>query len=93
MSLRFLWDEKKAASNQEKHRISFQEAQTIFYDPLAETNLDILHSEDEERCITIGYSLTGLLLVVVHTDTDDAIRIISARRATKGEERRYGQGY
>lgn len=92
MSLRFLWDETKAISNLEKHRVRFEEAQTVFYDPLAETNFDILHSEDEDRYITIGYSLTGLLLVVVHIDTDDAIRIISARRATKGEERRYGQG-
>ncbi len=92
MALRFLWDETKAVSNQQKHGVSFEEAQTVFYDPLAETNFDIPHSEDEDRYITIGYSLIGVLLVVVHTDTDGAIRIISARQATKGEERRYEQG-
>ena len=92
MSLKFLWDSAKATSNRMKHGVSFEEAQTVFYDPLAETNRDITHSDEEERYITIGYSLFGILLVVIHTDAGDTIRIISARRATKTEERRYEEG-
>ncbi len=93
MSFRFRWDRAKAKSNFEKHAVNFEDAQTVFYDPMAETNLDLTHSDDEERYITIGSSLSGILLIVVHAEDGETIRIISARRATKGEQRRYEQDY
>lgn len=66
--MRFQWDSAKAESNQTKHGVSFEEALTVFYDPLAATFRDPQHSEREHRFITVGYSARGRLLVVCHTE-------------------------
>ena len=92
MSLRFGWDTRKAQSNKKKHGMTFEEASTIFGDPLSITIHDPAHSIDEDRFITIGTSVNDKFIVVVHTDHDDIIRIISARRAIRGERRQYEQG-
>ena len=89
MPLQFEWDAVKAHTNEEKHGISFDEASTAFEDVLSVTILDPLHSEDEDRFVLIGYSYRGRLLVVVHTDREDRIRIISARIATRKERERH----
>ncbi len=89
MPLTFEWDERKARSNLGKHGVSFEEAATIFGDRLSLTIPDPEHSLTEERYITIGKALTRKLLVVVHTDRGDNIRIISARRASRRERRFY----
>lgn len=89
MSLRFEWDENKAGQNIKKHDTSFEEATTVFGDPLSLTIEDPLHSQEEQRFVTMGESVERELLVVVHTDRADAIRIISARRATRRERRDY----
>jgi uncharacterized DUF497 family protein len=89
MSLIFEWDEEKAASNLEKHGISFQEASTIFMDSLSSTINDPLHSVGEQRFVTIGESTEREILVVVHTQRDAKIRIISAREATRRERQNY----
>ncbi len=83
------WDPKKAQANVRKHDVHFEEAATIFQDPQFITVLDEEHSVDEQRYITIGLSAKGRLLMVAHTERGGAIRIISARRATKNEERFY----
>ena len=85
----FDWDDAKARSNWAKHRVSFEEATTVFVDPLAMTLDDPDHSVDENRYITFGLSDFGRLLVVSHTDDDGVIRIISARTATPRERRSY----
>jgi len=87
--VQFEWDRKKAASNDRKHKVSFDEAVTVFYDPLSATFEDPEHSYGEERYITIGYSSTRRLLVVSYTERDDRIRIISARLANTKEKRRH----
>jgi uncharacterized DUF497 family protein len=87
----FDWDDAKARSNWAKHRVSFEEATTVFVDPLAMTLDDPDHSVDENRYITFGLSDFGRLLVVSHTDDDGVIRIISARTATPRERRSYEQ--
>jgi uncharacterized DUF497 family protein len=92
MSLEFEWDNKKAARNIKKHGVSFQEASTVFGDPLAVTIHDPLHSEDEDRFVTLGESFRRRLVVVVFTERGDRIRIISARLATRGERRDYEEG-
>jgi len=92
MALNFEWDSKKAESNERKHGITFEEASTIFGDLLSITIDDPSHSIGEDRFITIGTSASGKIIVVVHTDRNDIIRIISARRATKNERRQYEQG-
>jgi len=74
-----------------KHGISFEEAATVFDDPVFVTVIDDEHSIDEERYITIGMSKQGRLLMLAHTDRADQVRIISARRATKREERFYAE--
>jgi hypothetical protein len=86
MGLAFEWDSNKARSNLAKHGVSFDEATTVFGDPLSITISDPLHSEFEERFVLIGYSLRNRLLVVVHAERGGYIRIISARTAT-GRER------
>jgi uncharacterized DUF497 family protein len=88
----FEWDSVKAAQNLRKHRVSFQEASSIFYDPLAVTGADPDHSEDEERLVTFGLSSAGRFLVVAHTQRAEAIRVISARIATQSERRIYEEG-
>jgi uncharacterized protein len=87
--MRFEWDRRKAESNLRKHDVSFDEAVTVFYDPLAATFDDPLHSSDEERLLTIGYSLQGRLLVVSHVERGGVVRLISARRATLRERKRH----
>ena len=83
------WDPKKALSNFRKHRVSFEEAATALRDPMAATGADPDHSVGESRYITFGVSERGRLLVVAHTERGEAIRIVSARLARKGERRIY----
>jgi uncharacterized DUF497 family protein len=86
----FEWDQSKAISNEEKHGVSFTEATTVFGDPLELTISDPDHSEGEYRFLSIGRSSTGSLLVVSYTEREENhIRIISARRATKHEQKYY----
>jgi len=87
--LLFEWDPQKAQINQEKHGVSFDEASTTFEDPLSLTIDDPLHSRDEERLVHIGLSYKNRILIVVHTERGDNIRIISARKATKRERKYY----
>ncbi|HZP23891.1 MAG TPA: BrnT family toxin [Terriglobales bacterium] len=87
--MRFEWDSAKAARNLRKHRISFQEAVSVFYDPFASTGADPDHSEEGQRFVTFGMSSAGHLLVVAHTERGEAIRIISARHATARERHIY----
>jgi uncharacterized DUF497 family protein len=89
MPLDFEWDERKARSNLAKHGVSFEEAATIFGDPLSLTIPDPAHSQAENRFIIIGQSHQRKLLVVVHTERGDNIRVISARRASKRERKAY----
>ncbi len=92
MALFFEWDENKAKINLQKHDVSFKEAATVFGDPLSLTIRDPLHSIKEERFVILGYSYKNRLLVVMHTEQGDNIRIISARRATRRERRAYEKG-
>jgi uncharacterized protein len=84
--MEFEWDDNKAEANLQKHGVSFPEAQTVFGDPLALTGID------PDRFITMGTSLDGRLLVIVHTDRDHRVRIISAREASRRERKVYGDG-
>jgi len=92
MPLTFEWDPLKARSNVAKHRVGFEEASTVFGDPLSLTIPDPEHSETEKRYVTMGIAFTGKLLVVVHTDRGNNIRIISARRASRRERKSYEKG-
>jgi uncharacterized DUF497 family protein len=85
----FEWDDEKAESNLKKHRVSFGEAATIFHDPKIATIPDPDHSEDEERFVSIGMSVIARLLTVIHTFRETRIRLISARKATKVEKKKY----
>jgi uncharacterized protein len=85
----FEWDQNKAITNINKHDVSFPEAATVFDDSLSVAFPDPDHSIGESRYVIIGMSVSGLLLVVSHTDRDNCIRIISARRATRQEKRFY----
>lgn len=87
--LSFEWDPNKARRNVEIHGVSFDEASTAFKDTLSLTIHDPLHSDKEDRFILIGNSVKNRLLVVVHTERRDKIRIISARKATKKERKQY----
>jgi uncharacterized DUF497 family protein len=89
MMSNFEWDPKKALSNVRKHDVPFEEAATVFDHPEFITVMDEAHSVDEERYITIGLSASGHLLVVAHTERGDATRIVSARKATRNEEKFY----
>ena len=89
MELTFEWDNHKALANLKKHAVSFEEASSVFGDTLSATVLDPLHSQAEDRLVTIGMSSSGKLLVVVHSDRGDRIRIISARPATIKERKDY----
>jgi hypothetical protein len=84
-----VWDPAKALLNEQKHGINFEEAATVFRDPLLLVQPDVEHSQVEERWIALGMSVRQLLLVVVHTESDRTIRIISARRAEPKERRQY----
>jgi hypothetical protein len=87
--MKFEWDPVKAKSNLKKHRVSFEEAVTVFYDPLAATFDDTDHSEGEYRFITIGFSSANRLLVVSHSEGGEDLRIITARLATVYERKRH----
>lgn len=89
--IRFEWDADKAERNRLKHGVSFPEAATVFGDALAWTFPDPEHSTAEDRYLTIGISEQGRLIVVAHTDRAEAVRIISARLATRRERRYYEQ--
>jgi len=89
----FDWDAQKAATNVRKHGVSFEEAATVFADPEALDGPDLKHSEQEERFLRLGRSLTGRVLIVAYTmrgsGDDEKIRIISARRASRKERATY----
>ena len=92
MPLIFTWDPRKAEANLAKHGVSFEEASTVFGDPLSLTIPDPDHSEAEPRFIIVGYGFRQNLLVVAHSEIGDNIRIISARRATRHERQDYEEG-
>ena len=85
----FEWDRAKAEANRRKHKVSFDEAVSVFYDPLSATFPDPDAMRAEERLITIGHSSRQRLLVVVHTEQGETIRVISARLATAHERKRH----
>ena len=91
--MKFEWDRKKENINIKKHGVSFEQASYVFADPFALNRYDEEHSEDEERWILLGKSLNQTILLVAHTFRDNDgkkfVRIISARRATKREEKAY----
>jgi len=89
MPLDFQWDKNKARTNLAKHGVSFDEATTVFADPFSLTIPDPAHSQVEDRLIVLGHSHQRKLLVVVHTERGDSIRIISARRASRRERTTY----
>jgi len=89
MTQRFEWDESKAAINLVKHGFSFEESASVFSDPLAFTFPDPDHSISENRMLTFGYSNSTRLLAVIHAERGRAIRIISARKATRHERSIY----
>jgi len=92
MGLRFEWNPRKAARNLAKHGVSFDEASTVFADTLSLTIPDPDHSEDEERLVIIGESHRRRLLVVVHVEEDETVRLISAREADRREREKYEEG-
>lgn len=94
MPIRFEWDSRKERRTRQKHGVGFDEASTVFADPLSSTIPDPDHSDDEERWIVLGISHRQRLLVVVHTEQDEerSIRIISARPADPDERREYEEG-
>ena len=89
--LEFVWDEKKSRENKRKHKVSFEEARTVFLDENAIRFFDPDHSEDEDRFLMLGMSFTLRVLVVSHCykENDSVIRIISARKADKKEQSGY----
>jgi uncharacterized DUF497 family protein len=89
MKLTFEWNEEKAISNFKKHTVTFEEGKSIFNDPFLLTFPDAEHSEFEERFINLGISLNGRILVLVHTERRNIIRIISCRKATLTERKVY----
>lgn len=89
MPLHFEWDQDKAESNQKKHGVPFEEAATVFSDPLSLTIPDPLHSEREDRFVIIGQSFRDRTLVVAFTEREYNIRIIAARGATRRERKAY----
>lgn len=90
--MQFEWDDNKAASNLSKHEVSFEEAKTVFDDPLYVDFYDPDHSEDEERYLIVGESNRGRLLIVSYTERGNSIRLISAREVTRTEWEAYEEG-
>ena len=90
--MQFEWDAEKARANARRHRVTFEEAKTVFGDPFSLTFPDPDHSVGEQRYIDIGRSARGRLLVVVYTERQGRIRIIGCRPATRNERRRYEEG-
>jgi uncharacterized DUF497 family protein len=93
MCLVFEWDSKKAAINIAKQSVSFAEATTIFGDKFSITIPDPKHSQKEARFVTIGKTISAQVIVVVHTERGDKIRIISARQASRKERKTYEEIY
>lgn len=91
MDFLFEWDEMKARQNARRHGVTFAEAVSVFSDLYLVTFPDDEHSDIEDRLISIGRSDRGRILLVVHTDRGDAIRLISCRKATTTERTTYGQ--
>jgi uncharacterized DUF497 family protein len=87
--MHFEWDRSKAESNRRKHKVTFDEAVTVFHDALSATFPDPDRSRDEPRLVTIGYSSRERLLVVAHIEQGETIRLISARLATAHERKRH----
>ena len=87
--MRFDWDSRKAHANLRRHGVSFDEATTVFEDGLGRIVSDPRHSTEEDRCVLLGFSGRNRLLAVMFTERGEAIRIISARRATRQERRDY----
>ena len=90
--MKFEWDENKGAVNLSKHKISFEEAKTVFDDPLYVDLYDPDHSEKEDRYIIVGESQQGNLLIVLYTERGDFMRLISARKVTRMEREVYEEG-
>ncbi len=90
--MRFEWDPIKARLNLAKHGVSFLDAATAFGDPLSFAVFDPDHSDDENRFVLLGSTTSGRLIVVIHSDDGDTVRIISARLANRRERRRYASG-
>ncbi|SRR5258707_2175141 len=90
--MKFEWDEAKAAANLAKHAVSFEEARTVFDDPVYVDFHDPDHSQEESRYIIIGLSNRGRLLIASYTERDDTVRLISARELTPGEREAYEEG-
>jgi uncharacterized DUF497 family protein len=88
-----VWDPSKAQRNMHKHGVGFEEAATVYRDPLVLFPHDLAHSGDEDRWIALGKSLRQILLAVVHTEDDRTIRIVSARKAEPRERRQYEQQF
>lgn len=88
----FNWDGEKASTNKLKHGVSFEEASTVFSDPLSDTFDDPDHSIAEPRFLIIVHSEAGRLLIISHVDNGETIRIINAREPTRGEREFYEQG-
>lgn len=91
MGTTYEWDESKAIQNEQKHVVSFEEAASVFADPLSLTIVDDTHSDDEDRFVDIGESSDGRLLVVVYTERGETICIIRRRLATRAERKTYEQ--
>ena len=89
--MRFEWDANKAIANKTKHEVTFEEAETVFADPLAALFPDLLHSNDEERSLIVGHSAQGRLLFVSYVEREEDIRLISARVATRREREKHEQ--
>ena len=87
--MEFEWDRRKAKYNLRKHGVSFEEATTVFGDPLSNSFPDPDHSLDEQRFIIIGASDQGRIIVVAHTDDGEFVRLINAREATTSERKSY----
>ena len=92
MAFTFEWDPRKAAANERKHRVTFDEAATAFADPLGIVLDDPRHSVDEVRVVLLGLSSSSGLLAVMFTERGDRIRLISARKATRREHHHYEEG-
>ena len=87
--LKFEWHGPKAAANRAKHKVTFEEAKTVFGDPLGRITDDPRHSEGEERFVLLGQSDRRRLLVVLFTERGEAVHLISARKATRRERKHY----
>ena len=91
MALHFEWDPPKAEANRTKHGVSFEEAMTVFGDPLGRLVDDPAHSREEQRFVLFGRSGAGRLLAVMHTERGAALRLISAREMTPKERKQHAR--